>query len=61
MQAVCKSGRDKAMKKKKCFVIILDTVKNNARQSDLRAAFNLIKLEVETWQEVTEPSTLTRE
>lgn len=48
------------MKKKKCFVIILDTVKNNAGQSDLRAAFNLIKLEVETWQEVTGPSTLTR-
>lgn len=40
-------------------MIILDTVKNNAGQSDLRAAFNLIKLEVETWQEVTEPSTLT--
>lgn len=48
------------MKKKKCFVIILDTVKNNARQSDLRAAFNLIKLEVKTWQEVTEQSILIR-
>ena len=44
------------MKKKKCFVIILDIVKNNARHSNLKGAFNLTKLEVETWQKVTEQS-----
>lgn len=49
------------MKKKKCFVIILDMVrKNNARQSVWRAAFNLIKLEVKTWLKVMERYILTQ-